>query len=302
MKKTDYPDIDSKQLRLLLTIYESGSITLAGQMLDMNQSTVSYQLDRLREKFNDPLFVRSGQGVIPTDRTERMVPQARSLLHALNEFSQGDIYNPELDTGVLRIAANALERDLVVKPLLDKARSLAPNLSIEIHATGSTHQVVDGLRDGLFDFAIFPTGGINADNIMQRVLFSMQFNVFCDEQYAPAKINKATYCNAAHGLISLGPNARSHIDDVLLKDGYQRNVILQAADFDTLAILMKGTPILATLPNLYQYSSFKGFKMFDFPWKKLTNELAIFWHARQHNAKRNQYWRRLAVDLKYQLT
>jgi LysR family transcriptional regulator, mexEF-oprN operon transcriptional activator len=49
MEKTDYLKIDGKQLRLLVTIYETGSLTRAGDLLDMHQSTISYGLDRLRE-------------------------------------------------------------------------------------------------------------------------------------------------------------------------------------------------------------------------------------------------------------
>ena len=107
----------------------------------MNQSTVSYWLERLRYRFKDPLFIRSGAGVIPTQRAESLIPQAKSLLHALKTFSQNDEYTPSEDNATLKIAVNSVERDLVVQPLLSKAREVAPNLKFEIHATGSNHQV-----------------------------------------------------------------------------------------------------------------------------------------------------------------
>ncbi|TDF35650.1 LysR family transcriptional regulator [Alteromonadaceae bacterium M269] len=298
MEKTDYLDIDGRQLRLLLSIYETGSLTQAAKSLDMNQSTVSYWLERLRYRFKDPLFIRSGAGVIPTQRAESLIPQAKSLLHALKTFSQNDEYTPSEDNGTLKIAVNSVERDLVVQPLLSKAREVAPHLKFEIHATGSNHQVAQGLRDGDFDIAIFPSEMVSADGIMQRRLYTLENAVFYDPEFGSPPKNLDDYCNAQHGVISLGSNAQSSIDSALAKMGTKRNVSLVVSDFDTLAILVKGSDILVTLPKILKLSCFKDFQTTPLPWEYPSGTLAILWHTRQHNAQRNQFWRNLAYEVK----
>ena len=77
MNKFDYKGIDLHALQVLKLIYGTGNLSTVAQQLDCNQygtgnlssvaqqldcnqSTVSYTLERLRQAFNDPLFVRSG--------------------------------------------------------------------------------------------------------------------------------------------------------------------------------------------------------------------------------------------------
>lgn len=297
MEKSDYLDVDGRQLRLLLTIHDMGSLTAAANKLDLNQSTVSYQLDKLREHFSDSLFIRSGQGVIPTERAEQLLPQARELLHALKSFSATNEYLPEKDTGTLRIAANALERDLIIKPLLNLARKLAPNLRFEVFTTGSTQDVVRGLRDDDYDLAVFPTLLSAADGIIQRALSPMKELVFYDPEHGSAPKNLQEYCQRQHARVALGPNNKHfEIDDQLAELGLKRQIVLQVGDFDSLAALLKGTNIITAQPSLLEHSCLKGLATSSMPFAMPERKLALFWHARYHNSQRHKYWRQLAAE------
>lgn len=70
IEESDYLDLDGRQLRLLLAIRKAGSLSGAARVLGMNQSTVSYWLDQMRHRLNDPLFVRAGNGVESTQRAK----------------------------------------------------------------------------------------------------------------------------------------------------------------------------------------------------------------------------------------
>lgn len=291
MEKTDYLQIDGKQLRLLVTIYEAGSLTRAGDILDMHQSTVSYGLDRLREQLGDPLFVRSGQGVIATARTEELIEQARGLLHQLRAFALPDTYDPSTDNGVLRIATNALERDLLLKQVLDKIHALAPRLAFKVRASGSQHDVIEGLRAGDIDIALFPALHGDISDIKQRVLLSFQDGVFFDSAQRKGPTTLTEYCACHHAQITLGQDAHSDVDSLLKERGMDRRVMLQVGDFDTLAALMKGTDFVVVLPTLFKQGCFSEFDYVDPPWENKSRRLAMLWHVRQHAAERNKFWR-----------
>ncbi len=66
MHEIDLAQFDLNLLKVFLALIEEGSVTSAGDRLGQAQSTVSHSLARLRESFNDPLFVRSVRGLEPT--------------------------------------------------------------------------------------------------------------------------------------------------------------------------------------------------------------------------------------------
>ncbi|MGQ7844686.1 LysR family transcriptional regulator [Granulosicoccus sp. 3-233] len=297
MEKTDYLDIDGRQLRLLLAIHESGSLTRAAQRLDMNQSTVSYWLEQLRRKFDDPLFTRSGSGVVATARAERLMPQARDLLNALNTLVEPDVYEPSEDNGILRIAGNALERDLFIEPLYRQMREQAPLLSLQLMKTGSGYQVIDDLQHGRSDFAFFPTDLSRADGIMQRVLLKSPYVIFHDPAMERPPHDLDSFCDCEHALVSLGPDRYSAIDEKLESLGRRRRVVLSVPDFETLANLVRHTNIIVTLPEVFNRAVFRDFRTTTLPWEPPVANLGVLWHARQHNAARSRFWRQCIAEL-----
>ena len=55
---------------IMNAIYTEGSLTKAAEVVGITQPAVSNALARLRERFNDDLFVRTGTGMVPTHKTE----------------------------------------------------------------------------------------------------------------------------------------------------------------------------------------------------------------------------------------
>src|SRR5690606_15475286 len=68
-------NVDLAALKTLKLVHELSSLSLAARQLDVDQSSVSYTLKRLRTVFDDPLFVRGKNGIVATDRCEQIVSQ-----------------------------------------------------------------------------------------------------------------------------------------------------------------------------------------------------------------------------------
>ena len=94
MRKFDWSDLDARLLQLLVAVVEAGSITGAAQRLGVTQSAVSHLLDKLRGITGDPLFVKSGRGIVATARAEALGAQARELLGALERFARSGEFDP----------------------------------------------------------------------------------------------------------------------------------------------------------------------------------------------------------------
>src|SRR5690606_36875437 len=119
-------------LRLLLHLTEEESISRAAENLGVTQSAVSHMLNRLREIVGDPVMVKSGRGVVATARAKQLAVKARVLLDEMREFSFADDFDPAEQTGQITIAADDLQRGLLLPSLLRRLKAEAPALTLRV--------------------------------------------------------------------------------------------------------------------------------------------------------------------------
>ena len=119
MSEIDHSRLDGHLLRVLVAVVETGGITAAAQRLGVTQSAVSHLLDKLRAITGDPLFVKSGRGVVATARAERLAADARELLLALERFAASGAFDPAHWEATFTIAAKVSVVGVVVGDVVD---------------------------------------------------------------------------------------------------------------------------------------------------------------------------------------
>src|SRR5260221_7751675 len=77
--------LDLDLLRSFVSVVDSGGFTRAGERVHRTQSTVSQQIKRLEEDVGQPLLIRNGKDVTPTEAGERLLSYARRLLSLAEE-------------------------------------------------------------------------------------------------------------------------------------------------------------------------------------------------------------------------
>ena len=88
-------EFDLNLLRVVLAIYEEGSVSNAGKVLGISQPAASAALSRLRLRIGDPLFVKTSRGMEPTPRAAALVPVAREILQRVNrELLASAVFEP----------------------------------------------------------------------------------------------------------------------------------------------------------------------------------------------------------------
>src|SRR5690349_22838879 len=75
---------DLNLLRVLVALHRTRSVSKAAAELELSQPGTSLALGRLRKVFNDPLFVRSHAGMLPTPRCTEL---AEAAAKAMSDFS-----------------------------------------------------------------------------------------------------------------------------------------------------------------------------------------------------------------------
>lgn len=289
MSDFDHLDLDGHLLRLLLAVHEEGSVTRAAQRLGVTQSAVSHGLDKLRAVLGDPLFVKSGRGIVATAQAQSLASRARTLLDELRAFSTAAAFEPAQLRTTVTIAANDLQRDLLLPALLRAVRAQAPDVVLRVIPSGVP--TVEMLRDQHCELVITPRPPEGSD-ILHKRLFEDRYRVFFDSSQRRAPRTLAEYLAAEHVTVLYEPRRRLDLDEGLAARGIERRIAAWVPGFAGIGPLLRGTPMVATLPSLLRANLLRGFGFAPVPVKCPAMPMYMVWHLRHHADPAHRWLRR----------
>lgn len=144
--------LDFKMLRTLLVLMETKNVSQSAERLDLQQSTVSYQLGKLREALGDPLMIRSGRGLEPTSYAQLIQPALTEHFNAMESLLFDSHFDEKTTTGTVRLACHLNGYRKFVSGLLSELKGRLPLVRLEI--VDWTEHVPSMLREGVIDFAV----------------------------------------------------------------------------------------------------------------------------------------------------
>jgi len=94
-------DVDLNLFVVFDAIYREQNLTRAGEIIGITQPAVSNSLSRLRKLFNDPLFVRTSEGMVPTPVAQNIIGAIRQSLELMrSSVKRAKALNPDFQTNV----------------------------------------------------------------------------------------------------------------------------------------------------------------------------------------------------------
>lgn len=288
---TTVPRLDAHALRLLVAVVDSGSITRAAELLGITQSGVSHQLDKLRAITGDPLFVKNGRGIVPTARALLLAHEARDLLQRLQGFAHLGAFDPARWQGTVTIAANDMQRDVLLPPLLARLRAQAPNVTLRV--LPSNVPSVDMLRSGQCDLVISPRPPEGSD-IVQKRLFEDRYRVFYDPAQRDAPTSLADYEASEHITVLYEANRPLSLDSLLAEQGIRRRFAVTVPGFGGVPAFLRHSPLLVTAPSLLGRHLLRGLSSAEPPMPTPPLPMYLIWHLRHQQDAAHQ-WLRAAV-------
>ena len=244
----DQKSLDFRKLELLTIVHRERSFSRAAEILGLNQSVVSYSIEKLRQAFNDPLFVRESGRTLPTERCETIVAYAKDSLSTFESLQTPTEFDPRNATGRLVIACNFFERELIIPRIVARLRQQAPKLDIEIiDAADVGHEK---LLSKEADFVIGPYQRSDA-SFYSRILFSDSYACLIDKNHPEAgkKLTLKRYLKFAHILITYGGRWTSPYITELEKNGTPINPVIRIPSPAGIAALVTGSDLVATIPE-----------------------------------------------------
>ena len=109
--------IDLNLLVALHILLEEGSVSRAAERLSITQPAMSKTLGRLRETFDDPLFVRSKRGIQPTPRALGLAGELKSLLGQVDGLLDAGEFTPAGYRGEITLAISEYVGFTLLPPL-----------------------------------------------------------------------------------------------------------------------------------------------------------------------------------------
>lgn len=293
MNDFDWSDLDAHLLQLLVAVVDAGGITRAAQTLGVTQSAVSHQLDKLRAITGDALFVKSGRGIVATARAIDLATQARELLRQLQVFAHTGAFDPARWKTTVTIAANDLQREVLLPALAHVLREQAPGVALRIIPSGVPS--LEMLRDGVCDLAISPRPPEGSD-IVQKRLFEDRYVVYFDASVRTAPTTVQDYLAADHITVVYEPRRTLHLDRTLEARGLHRRFAVMVPGFGALPAFLRGSPLLATAPSLLARRFMAGFGSCEVPVPCPPLPMYLIWHRRHQDDAAHRWLRELLAS------
>ncbi len=274
--------LELKQLRILRALLRERNVSRVANQIGLTQQAVSDQLKKLRHIFDDRLFVRTSNGLIPTPEAERLGKKLDKILNDVEDLFDVPEFDPKTASGIYTISATDYAQVVVMPQLLSVIWKHAPNLKIvvrdfEIDLLSS--QMMTGEVDLALTFPDFIP-----DSLPYLSLFK-EHHVCVASDTSPLIGKKLTLTDIASTpqiiVSSSSANLRGSIDTLFEKKGLSRNVIMSAPCFSLVPRYIKTTNAIAFIPS--RSLPEKGLKELDLSIKPIEFEVIAAWHTRSNN-------------------
>ena len=242
---SEWPSVDLNSLRVLDALLRTESTVQAARELGLTQSAVSHALGRLREIFSDPLFIRVGRRLVPTERARELSSTLGDARAAIDRvFAPRASFDPRSLRASFRIACADYGELVVLPKLLDALSEEAPGVELTTYAPGDALE--QELQRGRADLAL---GGRFAERagLVHRALFRDHF--VCVRRADAPRLTLTRYLEDRHVLVSPRGLPGGIVDELLEGMGHTRRVVLRTPTFQTALAIVTRTELSTTVPR-----------------------------------------------------
>ncbi|PTB34072.1 LysR substrate-binding domain-containing protein [Photobacterium phosphoreum] len=251
MKEINWRGID---LNLLLTfdaLYRFKSVSAASKHLYLGQPATSYNLKRLRELLQDPLFERVGNKMLPTTRAQEVAPKVAMILAIFSQdILPSVVFEPQCYEGTFIIGVSDYAEQIFGPDLFDTLQQLAPYTKV-IFKPVDSENCVDLLTAHNTDVCIGVFNNLPED-VLTTFLYREKHLCTFDNRVMQAQVplDLTTYLNTPQMIVTANECLTTQVDKTLAKLGVKRNVVLGTTRFLTVRRMLLGRKMVAVMAEM----------------------------------------------------
>ena len=296
--------LDLNLIRVFDALMRERSVTRAGERIGLSQPAVSAALNRLRHVFNDNLFVRQGNEMLPTPRALELADKARTALAGIEDMvrSVRGLELTELARTFTLLGADFFSM-LLMPHLAARVYAQAPSVRLRLldSARGDVARLLlDNAVDMALERPLEPP-----DWVSSRLLFHSPFVLIASKDNSALKdlADEATipldvFSSLPHALRSIDGTMSGMVDEALAKHGLKRNVMLALPHFQGVALAVADGPYIAAVPVQFarKVKAELSLRTFQPPVDVPAPYVKLYWHSRYDNDLAHRWMREQVVD------
>ena len=277
--------IDLGLLELFDCVYRLRNLTAAGAQLGLSQPAVSRGLARLRDAYDDTLFVRQQRGVLPTPFAEHLAEPLAAALAIVRGTVERPTFDPASDRRLFRVAMSDIGERFFLPRLLDRLAKAAPSVSVET-VSQSLPDLTTGLSGGDIDLVagFLPDLG---KQVHQQRLFRERFVYIARDGHPRVRGQLAREQLRELPHVVASPAGTPHaaaVERVLTSPRVRATIALRVRSFLCVAPIVAQSDLVAAIPSNLAALVADALKLqlIEPPVQIPGFDVSVGWHDRFH--------------------
>ena len=294
MKTVHLSRIDLNLFVVFDAIYTEGGVTRASKRLSLTQPAISHALGRLRELFDDPLFMRQGKAMIPTPVARVMIDPVRQSLRGFEAtLKRVDRFDPATARKHFTVGMRDVRELTMLPHLLRSVTRAAPFIDIAI-VRAERKQLEMELAAGTLDAAIDVRLALS-DEVRRKPINAERLVVVARPRHPTVKreLDLETYLSQEHILVSTRRRGFGVEDYELSRHGLKRRIRLRCQHYFAACRVVSETDLILTMAERYARIVNRLFRnrVLPFPLKVPDYDAYLYWHVNAEADPANRWLR-----------
>lgn len=259
------------------------NVTRAAEKMFVTQSAMSHILHRLRQQLDDPILVKTPNGMKPSERALALIGPVRTVLTETERLIQApEAFDAASSQRRFVLAATDYLEYLLMPGLSGLIEKIAPGIDLHTKRTESSFPAML-LENGGLDVVLGFTSVLNPPaHLNLQHLFSDQMACVVRQNHpiitkSPSLVD---YIRVPHMLISRTGSPHGVIDEKLAELGMERRIKLIVPHFLSAPLIVAETDMILSLPYRIaaQFKKIAHLEIFPVPFDLPDYELSMIWH------------------------
>jgi DNA-binding transcriptional LysR family regulator len=292
--------MDVRLMRTLLTLLTECSVSKTADILGQAQPTVSLTLKRLRELLDDPLLVRSGGALVPTERGLALKETLRDILGQIDaHLSPHATFDPNTATRNFRIIADNCLGAVFLPQLVGKIAQRAPKVGVDASHMPSYEDLISQLADGSID-AVIGNWPHPPDYLRMSPLLTTDIVCVVRSKHRLASQDEPISMDAFLKEKHLSPTSDkraqlSPIDGRLIELGLKRNIAVSVPEYAITPYVLTQSDLVFTTGRIFAEQIAQSFplEVLEAPRELGQMQFYMLWHECKHQSPDHVWMRQM---------
>jgi len=301
----DLAQLSRVNISLLITLkvlLKERSASTAATRLNLSQSSISKNLSQLRHLFNDPLFHRTSQGLMPTPLALELEPKLSAALSTMQALFSPSEFNLAAYQGRFRISMQESAFEFIIAPILNQLLDCAPGMQLDTWFKDTVS--LEQLNHGQLDFVILPQDvgqSVNFGSHLKAVELYRD-NLVClvkrDHPALTQRWDQQAYLKYRHVHVRDNELGTPIFDRCLSEQGLQRNIAVQVPDFYAATSLCSQSELIFTTTTSWAKFAIARQALVQLPMPATFAQVvySLIWHQRSDTDQAHRWLKQQIIS------